>query len=328
MILGQWTNVFHPPSARPNNQQQNNTMCKLFIATGSITKQQTLKLIEKAASIFSKTQKDGFGFVAYGSNGTVATGHYLEPSQYPGFNVTLPEWIDCNRIETGTIANNVTALVCHGRTATSRVLLANVHPFVSKDTALCHNGVLSWIGNGPEPKAKHHCDSEQFLNWFLSQKAPFDNTKESWSGYGVFGIINTRKGTLTVAKCGSGKLSYCSTDSGVHLWSTESADLELLTRTLAGDSATKAMPMRHNTVCRFAISGRKPRLLSVDGWQGFGSVATKSADWFRSMGTTPTAKPLSYRRDHWPVNATDSFPDWEPSPAPAPSHNGTSPLLP
>lgn len=287
-------------------------MCKLFIATGSLTKQQTLKLIEKTASIFSRSQKDGFGFMVYGSN-TTATGHYLEPSNYPGFNVTLPEWIDCNRIETGSIPNNVTALVCHGRTATSRVILANVHPFVRKSVMLSHNGVLSWIGKGPEPKAENHCDSEQFLNWFNSQKAPFDNTKTNWSGYGVFGIIDSKRKTLTVAKCGNGKLSYCSNNSDVHMWSTESADLENIAKVLS-DNATKPLSMRSNTVCKFNIQGRKPRLLSVNNWQGFGSVATKSADWFKSMGQTPTTgRQLTYRNDVWPIDAKDSFPDYEPS---------------
>ena len=285
-------------------------MCKLFIATGSLTKQQTLKLIEKTASIFSQSQKDGFGFTVYGNNAT-ATGHYLEPSNYPGFNVTLPEWIDCNRIEAGSIPSNVTAIVCHGRTATSRVMLANVHPFNRKSVLLSHNGVLSWIGNGPEPKAENQCDSEQFLNWFNSQKAPFENTKANWSGYGVFGIINTKRKTLTVAKCGSGKLSYCSNNGGAHMWSTESRDLDNIAKVLS-DNATKPLSMRPNTVCQFNIQGRKPRLLSVNNWQGFCSVHTKSADWFRSMGTTES-KGLTYRKDVWPISESDSFPDYEPA---------------
>jgi predicted glutamine amidotransferase len=285
-------------------------MCKLFIATGTISKQQTLKLIEKAASLFSRTQKDGFGFVAYGSNGTVATGHYLEPANFPGFNVSLPEWIECNRIESGRIPENVTALVCHGRTATSKVVIANVHPFNNKHLFLSHNGVLSWIGSGPEPKAKHACDSEQFLNWFSTLKAPFNETKANWSGYGVFGIINTRAKTLTVAKCGNGKLSYSATDT-CHLWSTDSADVEALGKVLA-NNATRPLAMRAKTVCRFDISKRKPRLLSVDNWEGFGSVSHKSDDWFRSMGQTS-------RRTVWPVSGStnDSFPDWEPATATA-----------
>ena len=305
--------LFH----RTNNNEQRITnneqhMCKLFIATGSFTKVQTNKLISKAAALFSKTQHDGFGFTVYGSNGTVATGHYLEPSNFPGFNVTLPEWIDCNRIETGSITTNTTAIVCHGRTATSRVMLANVHPFISKGVSLSHNGVLSWIGNGPAPTAQNHCDSEQFLNWFNTMKAPFENTKANWSGYGVFGIIDAKRKTLTVAKCGSGKLAYCSNNSGAHMWSTEHHDLETIAKVLSA-SATKPLPMRPNTVCRFAIKSKKPRLLSVTNWQGFGS-AMKSADWFKSMGPELTdRKPITYKRDSWPMNATDSFPDYQPT---------------
>lgn len=288
-------------------------MCKLFVATGSLTKQQVLKLIEKTASIFSKTQKDGFGFCVYGNN-AMATGHYLEPQNYPGFNVTLPEWIECNRMESGSIPSNVTALVCHGRTATSRVMLANVHPFIRKGVMLSHNGVLSWIGKGPEPKANNHCDSEQFLNWFNTQKSPFDNTKENWSGYGVLGIINTKRKTLTVAKCGNGRLSYCSNNSGTHMWSTDSGDLELISNVLS-DNPTKPLSMRPNTVCYFNVQGRKSRLLSVNSWQGFGSVVTRSTDWFRSMGTTESkeSKGLTYRKDVWPIKTSDSFPDWEPT---------------
>jgi predicted glutamine amidotransferase len=309
--------VYRLPYLKQNNNKQqttNITMCKLFIATGSFTKLQTTKLIDKAASLFSKTQRDGFGFTVYGSNGTVATGHYLEPSNYPGFNVTLPEWIDCNRIETGSITTNTTAIVCHGRTATSRVMLANVHPFISKGISLSHNGVLSWIGKWKAPKATNHCDSEQFLNWYNTLKAPFDNTKENWSGYGVFGIIDTKRKTLTVAKCGSGKLSYCSNNSGAHMWSTEQHDLESIAKVLS-DNSTKPLAMRPNTICRFAIKAKNPRLLSVDNWQGFGS-GRKSADWFKSMGPTE-GKPTRYDRNLCPIQTAEYFPDYQPTDKPA-----------
>jgi len=97
------------------------------------------------------------------------------------------------------------------------------------------------------------------------------------------------------------------------MWSTESADLENITKVLS-DNATKPLSMRSNTVCRFDIEGKKPRLLCVNNWQGFGSVHTKSADWFKSMGqTTTTGRQLSYRNDVWPINASDSFPDYEPT---------------
>jgi hypothetical protein len=101
------------------------------------------------------------------------------------------------------------------------------------------------------------------------------------------------------------------------MWSTEQHDLETIAKVLS-DSATKPLAMRPNTVCRFAIKAKKPRLLSVDNWQGFGS-AFKSADWFKSMGTLsePQHKPLTYKRDSWPMNETDSFPDYQPTDKPA-----------
>ena len=147
-------------------------------------------------------------------------------------------------------------------------------------------------------------------------KAPFENTKANWSGYGVFGIIDAKRKTLTVAKCGSGKLAYCSNNSGSHMWSTEHHDLETIAKVLS-DSATKPLSMRPNTVCRFAIKAKKPRLLSVSNWEGFGS-AFKSADWFKSMGPLPEPaerKAITYKRDSWPMNATDSFPDYQPTAA-------------
>ena len=97
------------------------------------------------------------------------------------------------------------------------------------------------------------------------------------------------------------------------MWSTEQHDLETIAKVLS-DNATKPLAMRPNTVCRFAIKAKKPRLLSVDNWQGFGS-AVKSSDWFKSMGTLaePQHKPLTYKRDAWPMSETDSFPDYQPT---------------
>ena len=68
-----------------------------------------------------------------------------------------------------------------------------------------------------------------------------------------------------------------------------------------------------------AIKAKKPRLLSVSNWEGFGS-AFKSADWFKSMGPLPEQterKALTYKRDSWPMNETDSFPDYHPTAKPA-----------
>jgi hypothetical protein len=284
-------------------------MCKLFIACGRLSRADTLSLIAKAAAVFSRTQKDGFGFVAYGPGGT-AVGRYLQPGNYPGFGSILPGWVDVDRSESGKLPAVVTALVCHGRTATSRVVLGNVHPFTSREAILCHNGVLSWIGPGPAPKAAQGCDSEQFLNWFRSRKDPWAETAAHWSGYGVFGILDPKRGRLTVAKCGSGRLSYAAADSGTHYWSTESGDVEAIAG--AVEPAGRAFPMRSKTRCVFDVSGRKVRLVDLKDWPGFGE-RERDVDWFRSMGESGGRS--SRRSVSAAPLARDGFPDWEPSPA-------------
>lgn len=284
-------------------------MCKLFIAAGRLSRADTLSLIAKAAQVFSRTQRDGFGFAAYGPGGT-AIGRYLQPGNYPGFGSILPGWVDVDRSESGKLPAVVTALVCHGRTATSRVTLANVHPFASKDAILAHNGVLSWIGPGPAPKAANGCDSEQFLNWFRVRKNPWTETSENWSGYGVFGILDPKRGRLTVAKCGSGRLSYAAADSGTHYWSTDSVDVE----TIAGavEPAGRAFPMRSRTRCVFDVRSRKVRLVELKDWSGFGE-RERDVDWFRSMGESGGGGRSSRRSVSAAPLARDGFPDWEPA---------------
>lgn len=293
-------------------------MCKLFIACGRLSRTDTLSLIAKAAQVFSRTQRDGFGFVAYGPGGGTAVGRYLQPGNYPGFGSILPGWVDVDRSESGKLPAVVTALVCHGRTATSRVVLGNVHPFTSREAILAHNGVLSWIGPGPAPKAAQGCDSEQFLNWFRSRKDPWAETAAHWSGYGVFGILDPKRGRLTVAKCGSGRLSYAAADSGTHYWSTESGDVETIAGTV--EPAGRAFPMRSRTRCVFDVRSRKVRLVDLKDWPGFGE-RERDVDWFRSMGESGGRS--SRRSVSAAPLARDGFPDWEPaSPAQAILANG------
>ena len=275
-------------------------MCKLFISAGAIPRARALSMIAKAASVFGRSQKDGFGFVAYGASNT-AVGRYLVPGQYPGHGVELPGFVDCVRVESGSMPATVTALVIHGRTATSRVTLENVHPFHYKGLTLAHNGVLSWIGKGSEPEAPGGCDSEAFLRWFRPLRDPWSETSANWSGYGVFGILEPAKGRLMVAKCGQGKLSYASTDSGVHLWSTESGDIEAI----AGPGITRPMAMRSRTRVTFNVSARKARLVEIREWSGFGD-RVRDELWSRSMGTG------GERRKAWEPVRSDGFPDWEP----------------
>lgn len=320
-------------------------MCKLFIATGSFNREQVMAMLRASNSAFSSSQRDGFGFVAYGSKKSAAYGKYLNPSEYLGFGKQLPPWVRSNRIEVGTIPEITTALVVHGRTSTNSVLMHNVHPFHNRGVFLAHNGVLSWKGEGPAPTAKHGCDTEQFFNWLqeqgnLGHETAWDATDSHWSGYGVFGIINANTGHLTVAKCGSGNLKWVGDDTN-NFFSTDGTDLIKITRAASFKFAkTAEMQSKSRVVFRLSKNGSKAQ--SVSDWKGFGARVVDDS-WRRSMGYDGYHGYHSQRTSRWDgigvaktteaptvaVNPSsksnefngvsvprdvqrDMFPDWEP----------------
>ena len=305
-------------------------MCKLFIATGSFTPKQVIAMIDATNRSFATSQRDGFGFVAYGGKRKIAYGQYLNPSSYRGFRAENPKWVRSDRIEVGEIPKVTTALVIHGRTSTNRVVIGNVHPFHDNGTFLAHNGVLSWIGEGPVPEAKNGCDTEQFFNWLQQNgghgmDAAWAATDKHWSGYGVFGIIDSVKGYLTVAKCGSGNLR-CIGDKGNHFFSTDGNDLLKITR--AGKFRfTKTTDMTPKTRVLFKLAATGSSVQWVGDWEGFGQRVYDDA-WRRSMGYG------SAKQDQWRwdgdtrgyrysrtagVHKTDETPKVAVNPSPAPS---------
>ncbi len=308
-------------------------MCKLFIATGRFSRAQVLALLSATNYAFASSQRDGFGFAAYGGGG-VARGRYLNPTMYPGFGSDLPPFIECMRSESGRLPEITKAIVIHGRTSTNRVNVENVHPFHRDSIHLAHNGVLRWSGNGPAPKAAHDCDTEQFLNWFIdSNQRKWVGTASAWSGYGVFGIIDSATKTLTVAKCGSGNLHWAGSE-GVNLFSTSSADLIQIARK-AKIRTGQAINVTKNTVTQFNLAPKQPAIQSCETWEGFGESVTRGIEWYRSMGLVQESNaPAAIQRprrskiddvdDFKPSNkfhgvtvprsavSREMFPDWEP----------------
>lgn len=278
-------------------------MCKLFIATGSFSKRQVVAMLAATNKAFSSSQRDGFGFVAYGGKGKLAYGKYLDPSAYAGFDANLPKWVHAKHIEVGNLPEVTTALVIHGRTSTNRVMIENAHPFHHEGTFLAHNGVLSWIGKGPAPDAKNGCDTEQFFNWFQANKSgdsAWDATPDHWSGYGVFGIVDSNKGTLTVSKCGSGNLRWVGS-KGNHFFSTDGADLIRITRA-ASFRYAKTSEMTRRTRILFKLNATGSTVKSVDDWKGFGTRVVDDS-WRRSMGSPLLpADSLKDRRDREAIN--------------------------
>lgn len=305
-------------------------MCKLFIATGRFSRKQVLALLNATNNAFASSQRDGFGFAAYGG-GSVAFGRYLNPRVYPGFGSDLPPFVTCPRSESGSLPEVTKALVIHGRTSTNRVTVENVHPFKKGSLYLAHNGVLRWTGGGHAPKAAHDCDTEQFLNWFDdSNQRKWVGTASTWSGYGVFGVIDSASKTLTVAKCGSGNLHWAGAD-GVNLFSTSPADLAVIARR-SKIRVGQPIDVNRNTVTRFNLAAKNPAPLDCETWEGFGETV-RDVSWHRSMGLSQMAdddkRPVASKIDPVvefkpsnkfrgvtvPRSITkrgELFPDWEP----------------
>lgn len=262
-------------------------MCKLFIAAGRFKRNAVRNMLLVANEVFASTQQDGFGFAAYGENGEIALGHYLNPNSYPGFGRETPPFVDCERAESGRLPAVTKALVVHGRTSTNTVQLENCHPFTSGHLILAHNGVLTWEGRGKKPKARHGCDSDQFLTWLRSRHSgdwvdAWSGTKKCWSGYGVFGVIDTNNHTLTVAKCGTGRLSWCAGPKS-HFFSTDGSDTSRIARAAVA-GVGRASPVRANTLSVFSLGSVNPSLVAVSKWEGFGSSFDRGELFQRSYG--------------------------------------------
>jgi predicted glutamine amidotransferase len=311
-------------------------MCKLFIAAGKFSREQVLRMIAEANNVFALTQRDGFGFTAYGPKG-VAYGRYLNPESYCGFGVKMPPFINTTQIEEGEIPPVVTALVIHGRTSTNKVIVDNCHPFRSNGIHLAHNGVLRWVGEGPGPKAKNGCDTEEFFQWWLHRKTnnKWSATNKHWSGYGVFGIIDSNTKRLIVAKCGSGNLNWVCDGKDNHLFSTTGHDAMQIGRAAGIKLATKSVSMMPKTVAEFSLGGSRASLILNEKWCGFADSIRDTA-WDRSMGIRTSRDAYMSRRygrqtDMWDDNLApreavnpskaisvprdtqrESFPDFDP----------------
>lgn len=177
-------------------------MCKLYIATGKLTRKQVGRVLAQANVCFRKTEQDGFGFMAAPLTGTGATrGRYLNPFTFAGYMNGLPNFLSGPCVEENALPAQTKALIVHGRTSTNAKGLDNVHPFFAKGVYLAHNGIVHWQGQGQEPSPV--CDSEQFLHWFVRQDNPAEAWKQAfhnWGGFGAMGVYDQRSGLLTVAR--------------------------------------------------------------------------------------------------------------------------------
>jgi hypothetical protein len=156
-------------------------MCKLLMIAGLTEDKQAAAYRFMLAALpgLTKDDKDGVGYAASAiGSGDLFGERWLKPAAafkrrsplserdiaaQEAFGLAVEVEESYNAF--GDITRPFSSIVLHTRMATCGVNLANVHPFVSEDTALAHNGVIS----NPE-KFKRHlstCDSEAILSSYL-----------------------------------------------------------------------------------------------------------------------------------------------------------------
>lgn len=156
-------------------------MCKIMI----IPKVNDTKLVKKfmkaAVPYMSKDDNDGLGYAALTTTGELVGERWFNP-KYAFTSVKgsiSPELAnELKPLETvlsgasttgynkfGNVSQSLKAVIYHTRMATCDKTMENVHPFVTGNTALIHNGVIrNHDVFGPKTTT---CDSESILNGYV-----------------------------------------------------------------------------------------------------------------------------------------------------------------
>jgi hypothetical protein len=281
-------------------------MCKLYIATGKLTRKQVARALAQANIVFRKTEADGFGFLAANAS-AVARGRYLNPHTFAGYMQGLPDFLSGPCIEENVIPVHSQALIVHGRTSTNSKGLDNVHPFFAKGVYLAHNGIVHWQGQGPE-RSPHTCDTAQFLHWFVRQSDHATAWREAfvhWGGFGAMGVYDQSTGLLTVARDtanlyiarrASNRGWVFATDAGHLLQISRAASIQL-------DTLPLAFPQH-------IVQFNGADMVDSQYWRGF---ATRDWSYYgqgnlvaRTHGVATTAQITGHRSDGASFSASKS----------------------
>lgn len=267
-------------------------MCKLLCITGPLTESAALSVVEVTNAIYGKTQPDGFGFVADGmADGKPATayGRYLMPDRFCTWKAPIPHFFNGPQEEIGTFPTTTNVLLCHGRISTNVKTLINVHPFYTQGTYLAHNGILEWSGSKETtPPSVAGCDSEEFLNWYVSDPTSAvlpALLKGAWSGFGAIFILT--EGKLRLIKDGTASLFGAKRAKGGWVWVTDKDNGERICEATGVALITRFMKVPP-VICEFDSSGDPINDVS---WTGFASrvwdaKASSSYGWHRDGAGT------------------------------------------
>lgn len=227
-------------------------MCKIMMMAGIKPSKTHLawKWARAAAPLLYASDKDGFGYAAT-AGGKLFGERWLYPTEAfkrgrvqtraeKFTELTFGPAVDVEETYTkfGNLDDQrrVQALMLHARFATCARNMENTHPFVVKDTALIHNGVIS---NSSKLQNKiSTCDSECILNEYLDSDVSelpdnIADVSDVLRGYYACGVLtsNGEEQVLDVFKSERASLYVAWVPKlGVHVFCTSKDILERTAR--------------------------------------------------------------------------------------------------
>lgn len=183
-------------------------MCKLLIIPTVNDTAKVKKFMKAAVPDFTKYDHDGIGYAAMQHDGSIFIERWLNVSQAfkdrsfydkkeakalgPIKNSIDGYFAEPVYNKQGVDTDKWSSVVYHSRMATCGVSLANTHPFVSEDTVLAHNGVISKSAWKNETTT---CDSEMLLHGFndlgvKNNPDSFELVHDALTGYYALGVYS------------------------------------------------------------------------------------------------------------------------------------------
>lgn len=268
-------------------------MCKVMIMTGVKHGENAMKFMQASLPFMSKGNRDGVGYAAIDSQGKLFAERWLDPdvaflNTNPSNLAILDELKDGITVNSTDYSKHgelnipeMKSIIYHTRFATCAKTFTNVHPFISGNTALIHNGVIRNEFQVPLRKEISTCDSEVILNSYLDNSVntnPHDIqlTVDDLSGYWACGVLSEDEhGTpiLDVFRNDAGAKLYVAyvKEIGGKVWCTES---DIIFKTLAAldwDTSMHSFLTKPNTLQRFdAITGDLLSTVTIESSFNYG----------------------------------------------------------
>jgi predicted glutamine amidotransferase len=158
-------------------------MCKVLMIAGidNAHRDNAIKFTKKMAELMTPGNDDGLGYAAVDAEGNLFSERWLKNTEAfktkgtPQLDIKVLKYfkpyakykdVEVEYSTHGAVdLNKMVAITLHTRAATGPVRQENVHPFITEDTSVIHNGVI--VNDDDFKLTLSTCDSESILVSYL-----------------------------------------------------------------------------------------------------------------------------------------------------------------